>query len=56
MFDKVTGLKNILWAIGIVVCLLALLVGFLVSAVTPYHGEAAEICLSPPPSMTARTI
>ena len=40
MFDKVTGLKNILWAIGIVVCLLALLVGFLVSAVTPYHGEA----------------
>ena len=24
MFDKVTGLKNILWAIGIVLCLLAL--------------------------------
>ncbi len=39
MFDKVTGLKNVLWAIGIVLCLLALLVGFLVSAVTPYHGE-----------------
>ena len=24
MTDKLTGLKNILWAIGIVVCLLAL--------------------------------
>ncbi len=42
MFDKVTGLKNILWAIGIVVCLLALLVGFLVSAVTPYAGETDQ--------------
>ena len=40
MFDKVTGLKNILWAIGIVVCLLALVVGFIVSAVSPYHGES----------------
>ena len=40
MFDKVTGLKNILWAIGIVLCLLALLVGFLVSAVSPYQGES----------------
>lgn len=40
MFDKVTGLKNILWAIGIVLCLLALVVGFLVSAVSPYHGES----------------
>ncbi len=40
MFDRVTGLKNILWAIGIVVCLLALLIGFLVSAVTPYHAES----------------
>ena len=40
MFDRVTGLKNILWAIGIVVCLLALSVGFIVSAVSPYGGEA----------------
>ena len=40
MFDKVTGLKNILWAIGIVLCLLALFVGFIVSAVSPYHGES----------------
>ena len=40
MFDRVTGLKNILWAIGIVLCLLALLVGFLVTAVTPYGGES----------------
>ena len=39
MGDKVTGLKNILWAIGIVVCLLALFVGCIVSAVSPYHGE-----------------
>ena len=40
MGDKVTGLKNILWAIGIVVCLLALFVGCIVAAVSPYHGEA----------------
>ena len=40
MFDKVTGLKNILWAIGIVACLIALFVGCVVAAVTPYHGEA----------------
>ncbi|MBR0040982.1 MAG: SGNH/GDSL hydrolase family protein [Oscillospiraceae bacterium] len=40
MTDRVTGLKNILWAIGIVVCLLALFVGCIVAAVTPYHGEA----------------
>ena len=39
MFDRVTGLKNILWAIGIALCLLALLIGFIVAAVTPYHGE-----------------
>ncbi len=39
MFDRVTGLKNILWAIGIALCLLALLIGFIVSAVTPYQGE-----------------
>jgi hypothetical protein len=40
MFDKVTGLKNILWAIGIVVCLVALFVGCVVAAISPYHGEA----------------
>ena len=40
MGDKVTGLKNILCAIGIVVCLLALFVGCIVAAVSPYHGEA----------------
>ena len=39
MFDRITGLKNILWAIGIVLCLLALFVGVVVSAVSPYHGE-----------------
>ena len=39
MFDKVTGLKNVLWAIGIVLCLLALSVGFIVAAVSPYGGE-----------------
>ena len=40
MFDRITGLKNILWAIGIVLCLVALFVGFVFSAVTPYHGDA----------------
>lgn len=39
MTDKLTGLKNILWAIGIVACLLALFVGCIFAAVTPYHGE-----------------
>ncbi len=40
MFDRITGLKNILWAIGIVLCLVVLFVGFVFSAVTPYHGDA----------------
>ena len=40
MFDRLSGLKNILWAIGIVLCLLLLFVGFVFSAVTPYHGDA----------------
>ena len=39
MFDRLVGLKNILWAIGIVLCLILLFVGFIFSAVTPYHGE-----------------
>ena len=39
MFDRLSGLKNILWAIGIVLCLILLFVGFIFSAVTPYHGE-----------------
>ena len=39
MSDKLTGLKNILWAIGIVACLLALFIGCIFAAVTPYHGE-----------------
>ena len=42
MSDKLTGLKNILWAIGIVACLLALFVGCIFAAVTPYHGEIEE--------------
>jgi len=40
MFDRLSGLKNILWAIGIVLCLVLLFVGFIFSAVTPYHGDA----------------
>ena len=40
MFDRLAGLKNILWAIGIVLCLVLLFVGFAFSVVTPYHGEA----------------
>ena len=39
MFDRLVSLKNILWAIGIVLCLILLFVGFIFSAVTPYHGE-----------------
>ena len=39
MFDRLSGIKNILWAIGIVICLIALFVGFVFAAVTPYHGE-----------------
>ena len=40
MLDRLVGLKNILWAIGIVLCLILLFVGFIFSAATPYHGEA----------------
>ena len=39
MFDRLVGLKNILWAIGIILCLVLLFIGFIFSAVTPYHGE-----------------
>ncbi len=40
MFDRLNGLKNMIWAISIVLCLLALFVGFIFAAVTPYHGES----------------
>lgn len=40
MFDRLTGLKNILWAIGIVLCLILLFVGLIFSALSPYHGPS----------------
>ena len=40
MLDRLVGLKNILWAIGIVLCLILLFVGVVFSAATPYHGDA----------------
>lgn len=40
MLEKLVGIKNILWAIGIVLCLVLLFVGFIFSAVTPYSGDA----------------
>lgn len=39
MRGKLSGLKNIIWAFGIVVCLLAVLVGFIIAAVSKYDGE-----------------
>ena len=39
MIDRLMGIKNILWAVGIVVCLILLFIGFIFSAVTPYHGD-----------------
>lgn len=40
MHDRLMGLKNILWAIGIVLCLILLFIGLVFSAATPYHGSA----------------
>ena len=40
MFDRLVGLKNLLWAIGIVLCLILLFIGIIFSAASPYHGEA----------------
>ena len=40
MLDRLTGLKNILWAIGIALCLLLLFIGLIFSAATPYGGDA----------------
>lgn len=39
MFNRLSALKNMIWAIGIVVCLAALLVGFIFAAATPYDGS-----------------
>ncbi len=39
MFGKLAALKDIIWAIGIVVCLIALAVGFIFAAAVKYDGS-----------------
>lgn len=39
MFKRLKGIKDLLWALGIGAAVLALFVGLIASAVTPYHGE-----------------
>ena len=39
MLDRLSGIKNILWAVGIVICLILLFVGLIFASVTPYHGD-----------------
>ena len=49
MTNKLSGLKDLIWAIAIVICLAALLVGFFFAAVSKYGGdrERPVIALSP---------
>lgn len=44
--SKMSTLKNIIWAVCILLCLLALLVGFIFAAFTRYSGEQQKIQLS----------
>lgn len=39
MHGKLAAIKNIIWALGIILCLLALLVGFLFAAFSKYDGS-----------------
>lgn len=39
MGDKLTVIKNIIWAVAIVLCLLILLVGLIFGAATKYYGD-----------------
>lgn len=49
MTNKLSGLKDLIWAIAIVICLTALLVGFFFAAVSKYGGdrERPVMALSP---------
>ena len=38
MTNKLSGLKDLLWAAGIAVCILALLIGFFFAAIGRYAG------------------
>ena len=54
MTNKLSGLKDLIWAIAIVICLAALLVGCFFAAVSKYGGdrERPVIALSPTSSST----
>lgn len=39
MFEKISGIKNVIWALLIVISLLALLVGLISAAIKPYDGN-----------------
>ena len=40
MSGKFSTLKNLIWAVGIFVCLLAVAVGFVIASVNRYSGES----------------
>lgn len=39
MTNKLSGLKDLIWAAGILLCLLALLIGFFFAAIGKYYGD-----------------
>lgn len=39
MTNKLSGLKNLIWAAGILLCLLALVIGFFFAAISRYYGS-----------------
>lgn len=46
MSNKLSGLKNMIWAAGIVLCLVALLIGFFYAAVSRYYGPKEKPVLN----------
>ena len=54
MTNKLSGLKDLIWAVAIVICLAALLVGFFFAAISKYAGdrERPVLALSPAASGT----
>ena len=39
MFKRLKGLKDLLWALGIVLCIAALFLGLVIASFTGYHGD-----------------
>ena len=45
MLNKLNSIKNLIWAFAIVVCLLALFIGFIFTAVQKYYGDNGSATL-----------